>query len=207
MKTLFIILSALFALNSFAQQFTLSESSLKKAERKAAAESKMYTKKGFTTKDKSDLKQSLLEFYKLAYAADENKVPKYIWGMGLKNAATEAEAYQAALTDATEELPGLMLNYFQMWNMASDATDEEKQLVQSAIEKAGSDIKMTCEDEPYEVNVVLIKNKGDNVQVHVRTLTEQYRLRSRVRENIKDQLKLSTDWNDEKMTQLLTFKR
>ncbi|MFB6317959.1 hypothetical protein [Saccharicrinis sp. FJH54] len=206
MKPLLTFLLVMFCLNGMAQNFTLSESGSKKAEKKASAEAVMYGKKGFVCKDGSDLKQSLLDFYKDVNLKDEKGVPKYIWGMGISKASTEEEAYKGAYKDAIDNVPGVMITYFQMWTMSSGATDEEQQQVQKAIENAKKAIEQACASEEYNVKVHLVNTMSNTVQVHVRTLTDQNKMKEVARLEIMKELKKSTDWDEPKMRSLLTFK-
>ncbi|MFB6340071.1 hypothetical protein ACE1ET_00030 [Saccharicrinis sp. FJH62] len=207
MKPLLTILLALFCLNGIAQNFTLSDSGLKKAEKKAAAEAVMYGKKGFVCKDGGDLKQSLLDFYREANLVDEKKIPKYIWGMGISKASTEDDAYKGAYKDAIDNVPGVMITYFQMWTMASKATEEEKEKVQKAIENAKKAIQKACESQKYDVKVYLVSEKSNAVQVHVRTLADQNNMKEVARKEIMKELQKLTNWDEPKMRALLTFEK
>lgn len=206
MKQLAIIL-LVFSTFCSAQNFTLPESGKKKALSKAKAESVMYTKKGFATKDGSDMKQNILDFYNEVYLVDEKKVPKYVWGMGTAKKATEKEAYDKAYQDAIDNMPGLMITYFQMWTMASKASDDDRNKVQMAIGDASKAITQACNAVDYTVMTYLVNEAKGKFQVHVRTLTNQSALKELARKEIMKELKKATDWNEEKMIELLTFEK
>lgn len=205
MRPLLFFIAILISQFTFSQNFSLSQSSQKRAEKKASAEAAMYIKKGFVTKDGSDLKNNLLEFYKTAYRADENKVPEYIWGMGTRKGSNEEEAQALALKDAIEAVPGLIETYFQMWTMASDASQEEKDKISSAIGKVSPAINEVCLNAPHKITTYLVNSNGKKIQVHIRTLTNQLEVRSMARKEIMKELKKTTDWDEVKMMRLLTF--
>jgi predicted methyltransferase len=207
MKHLLVLVLFSFSFMLNAQNFSLKESGKKKALKKSKAEAAMYVKKGFQTKDGSDMEQNLLDFYNEVYMTDQKNVPKYVWGMGLAKAETEQEAYEKAYKDAIEEVPGLMITYFQMWTMTSGANQDEQSKIQKAIEDASKAIASVCEGLKYDVVVYLINPKDSQIQVHLRTLTPQKNVKDMVRNEIKKELKKSTDWSDEKMTNLLTFEK
>jgi hypothetical protein len=207
MKPLLFISLVLFSLNGAAQNFSLSEAGLKKAKKKASAEAVMYGKKGFVCKDGSDLKQNLLDFYKEIYLADENNVPKYIWGMGISKASTEEEAYKGAYKDAIDNVPGLMMTYFQMWIMTSKASEKEQKRIQKAINDATKAIQLACEAQKFDVKVYLVNQKSNAVQIHVRTLADQNNMKEVARKEIMKELQKTTDWDEAKMRSLLTFEK
>lgn len=204
---IFLSILIVASFTSVKAQHSLSPSQLATAHKKAVAETAMYQKKGFHVFRSSPDMQTLLEsFYKDVYRETKPGQRVYLWAMGTAKASTTAEAEIQALDQAKKHFPGLLLMYFNSWVSSNqELTGNDKKLLTSAINKSETSITRKIAALKPDKEVVLMKSKKGKYQAAVRVLYKQLPLREMARNEIKNQLRKTTDWPESKTDRLLHF--
>ena len=190
-------------------QHPLTSQQKARAHKKAIAETFMYKKKGFKVYESSANMQSLIEgFYQNAYKEYKPGQRVYVWAMGLGKASTATHAVNIALQKAKKHIPGLMLMYFNSWTSAnSKLSGSDKKLIMNAINNAKSGITNRIMARNPEKSIRLIKTRKGQYQAAVRVLYKQFPLRVLARNEIKKNLRKTTNWSESKMDKLLHFEK
>jgi len=190
-----------------AAQHPLTSEQLAKAHKKAVSETTMYQKKGFRVYHASESMQKQIEnFYKDTYREYKPGERVYVWAMGLGKAPSPAGAVQDALNQAKKHIPALIMMYFNSWTSAnSSLSEKDKKLLMNAIGKAEGNITKKIMAQSPDKTLALVKQKKGNYQAAVRILYKQIPLRKTAREEIKKELRKTTDWSENKMDNLLHF--
>lgn len=209
MKKLILLTTFLFFTIILAAQTKLSPQKVQKANKKAVAEARMYSKKGFKPYGTSlELKQLIENFYLDVYKENSPGERTYVWAMGMGKAKSKAKAIKLSMLNAKKHIAALMVMYFQSWTSASKkATENEKKKINAAINKAENNIQQVIFSENPDKKLILIKENRGQFQVVSRVLYKQIPLRNLSRSQIIRELKKTTNWNENKMNQLLNFVR
>lgn len=209
MKYQLLILSCLFIFSSISGQETLSELTPpqeKKANINAELEIKMLPKKGWVV-NRSDItfEEMMHQAWRMKFAMIDSKTPQYIYTFGNGKGKTSEEAFDRSSKKAKAQLPGLILLYYNMWNMASDIPQEEKDKISTAIEKSESKIAEQLESLETEPFVNMTRNKNGKTEIHLRYYYPQIKTRDTAMKLIINELSKTTDWSKEKMISVLTY--
>ncbi|MEA1878728.1 MAG: hypothetical protein U9N86_17940 [Bacteroidota bacterium] len=209
MKYQLLILSCLFFFSSISGQETLSEltpQQEKKATKNAELEIKMLPKKGWVV-NRSDItfEEMMHKAWRMKFAMIDSKTPQYIYTFGNGKGKTKKEAFDKSSKKAKAQLPGLILLYYNMWNMASDIPQAEKDKVSTAIEKSEDQIAKQLESLQIKPFVNMTRSKNGKNEVHLRYYYPQLKTRDIARELIMDQLSKTSDWSKKKMISVLTY--
>ena len=209
MKNLILISFSLIMSISAIAQHPLTAQQKARAHKKAVAETFMYKKKGFKVYGSSANMQILIEgFYQHVYKEYKPGQRVYVWAMGLGKASTAADAVNIALQKAKKHIPGLMMMYFNSWTSAnSKLSGNDKKLIMKAISNAENGITNRIMARNPDKSISLIKNKKGQYQAAVRVLYKQFPLRGLARNEIKKNLRKTTNWSESKMDQLLHFEK
>ncbi|MCK5822095.1 MAG: hypothetical protein KAH17_09415 [Bacteroidales bacterium] len=209
MKHQLLILSCLFFFSSIYGQETFSKltpQQEKKANKNAELEIKMLPKKGWVV-NRSDItfEEMMHQAWRKKFAMIDSKTPYFIYSFGNGKGKTIEEAYNKASKKANAQLPGLILLYFNMWNMASNISQDEKDKISSAIGKSEKQITKQLESLQIEPFVNMTRNKNGKHEIHLRFYYPQIKTRDIARELIISELSKITDWSKKKMISVLTY--
>lgn len=210
MKYLVLLLTVIIPLSIFGQtqNIKLTAQQKQKAIRNAELEIKNLPKKGWKS-NRSDMsfEQMFNKAWILKFSMINSKTPTYIYTFGNATAKTADDAYAKAEKKAKAQLPGLILMYFNMWNMASDLPQDEKDIIQSAIGKSEGSITKALESLKIEPLINIIRPKGSKTEIHLRYYYPQMASRNIAKNLIIKELSKTTDWSKSKMNSVLTYEK
>ncbi len=209
MKLKLIILLSLFVFPAIYGQDALPELSSKqeqKANKNADLEIKNLPKKGWMV-NRTDITfdEMMHQAWRMKFAMLDPKTPYYIYTFGNGKGNTIEAAIDKASRKAKAQLPGLILMYFNMWNMASDIPQEEKDKISTAIGKAESQINKQLESLDIQPFVNMTRDRKGKADVHLRYYYPQMKVRGIARKIIMNELSKSTKWTKDKMLKSLTY--
>ncbi len=209
MKKIILLTALLLSVIILSAQMKLSPQKIQKAHKKAVAEARMYSKKGFKPYG-SSLKMQLLikNFYLDVYKENSPGERTYVWAMGMGKAKNKEKAIELSILNAKKHIAALMVMYFQSWTDASKkATENEKKKIKAAINKAEGKIKQVIFTRNPDEKLIFTKEHHGQFQVASRVLYKQLPLRNLSRNQIIKELQKTTNWSENKMNQLLHFAR
>jgi len=183
----------------------LSPKQKEKANRNAELEIKNLPKKGWeVNRPDISFEDMLRNAWKLKFAMD-GQTPVYIYTFGNGSGKTKEEAFTKASTKAKAQLPGLILMYYNMWNMAVEIPQKEKDLIAAAISKSENKIPDQLEILNHKPMVNMFRVKGSKTEIHLRYYYSQMKCREIARELIMTELEKTSDWSRKKMISVLTY--
>ena len=180
------------------------------AERRAEREHQALERRGWNTDD-NDLYEALLRSWTKQLEEDENGVKVYVIGYGNVTAPTLDEAREKALKEAVDHFPGLMMMYFQSWNMAArmegTLSDEEGEQVRQAVNDSEKAITKAIHALDLQPTLYMHRERRNAMEAHIRVLTRQMELRRIVMGIIAEELVDTHGWDHEDAIRKLTYRK
>jgi hypothetical protein len=180
------------------------------AERRAKSEFQSLERRGWIS-DRGDLYESLLCSWNKQLMEDENGIKVHVIGYGSGSASSPEEAEKQALQKAYDHFPGLMVMYFQSWNMASQMdgslNNEEAEAIKKAINASEAAITKAYLALEMPPTLNIRRERRNSWEVNVRVLYSQMKLRDIARDIIADELVQKEGWSRDLAIRRLTYKK
>ena len=190
-------------------QGIISEKNQAKITRNAEREAKYYLKKGYQVYDSTeDLENSLRSYYRYKFSENETGNRIYVVPISMSREKNLEDAVSSARLKSGQSTLGLMQLYFNSWIRTDERTSEnEKELLINAVEKAESGIrKMYERTPPVQVYIFYKKNKKD-YRVEIRSVHDQELLREISRKQIISKLEPNELFEGKDLNEILVFEK